>query len=78
MTVKKEKPVLDKQNIKKLEAILSTMKYGSVTIYMQDKKIVQIEKTEKYRMVWAYNNWLERPEVVSEEDSVHLWFFVVL
>lgn len=78
MTVKKEKPVLDTQNIKKLEAILSTMKYGSVTIYMQDKKIVQIEKTEKYRMVWAYNNWLERPEVVSEEDSVHLWFFVVL
>ena len=48
MTVKKEKPVLDTQNIKKLEAILSTMKYGSVTIYMQDKKIVQIEKTEKY------------------------------
>ena len=78
MTVKKEKPVLDTQNIKKLEAILSTMKYGSVTIYMQDKQIVQIEKTEKYRMVWAYNNWLERPEVVSEEDSVHLWFFVVL
>ena len=78
MTVKKEKPVLDTQNIKKLEAILSTMKYGSVTIYMQDKKIVQIEKTEKYRMVWSYNNWLERPEVVSEEDSVHLWFFVVL
>lgn len=51
MIVKKEKPVLDTQNIKKLEAILSTMKYGSVTIYMQDKKIVQIEKTEKYRMV---------------------------
>lgn len=51
MTVKKEKPVLNTQNIEKLESILSTMKYGSVTIYMQDKKIVQIEKTEKYRMV---------------------------
>ena len=39
MTVKKEKPVLNTQNIEKLESILSTMKYGSVTIYMQDKKM---------------------------------------
>lgn len=51
MTTKKEKPVLDAQNLKKLESILNTMNYGSVTIYMQDKKIVQIEKTEKYRIV---------------------------
>lgn len=51
MTTKKEKPVLDAQNLKKLESILNTMNYGNVTIYMQDKKIVQIEKTEKYRIV---------------------------
>ena len=50
MTDKIKKPVLDSVNIKKLEAILENMRYGNVTIYVQDGKIVQMEKVEKYRM----------------------------
>ncbi|HEO8420122.1 MAG: YezD family protein [Niallia sp.] len=33
-----------------LEAILKTMKYGSVTLVVQDGKIIQIEKNEKIRL----------------------------
>lgn len=50
MTEKTKKPVLDSVNIKKLETILENMRYGNVTIYVQDGKIVQMEKVEKYRM----------------------------
>ena len=50
MNEETKKKILDSTNIKKLESILQNVKYGSVTIFMQDGKIVQIEKTEKYRM----------------------------
>ena len=30
--------------------VLRDMKYGSVTLIIQDGKIVQIDKTEKYRI----------------------------
>ncbi|EOR25954.1 YezD family protein [Cytobacillus oceanisediminis] len=33
-----------------LEAILKTMKFGSVTLVIQDGKIIQIEKNEKIRL----------------------------
>ena len=52
MNEETKKKILDSTNIKKLESILQNVKYGSVTIFMQDGKIVQIEKTEKYRMTW--------------------------
>ena len=52
MSEETKKKILDSTNIKKLESILQNVKYGSVTIFMQDGKIVQIEKTEKYRMTW--------------------------
>lgn len=32
-----------------LEKLLSDLKFGSVTIIIQDGKIVQIDKTEKHR-----------------------------
>lgn len=50
MNEENKKQILDSTNIRKLESILQNVKYGSVTIFMQDGKIVQIEKTEKYRM----------------------------
>lgn len=50
VTEKVKKPVLDSANIRKLESILENMRYGNVTIFVQDGKIVQMEKTEKYRM----------------------------
>ncbi|WP_396954422.1 YezD family protein [Niallia sp.] len=33
-----------------LEEILKTMKFGSVTLVVQDGKIIQIEKNEKIRL----------------------------
>ncbi|WP_400247929.1 YezD family protein [Niallia sp. JL1B1071] len=33
-----------------LEEILRTMKYGSVTLVVQDGRIIQIEKNEKIRL----------------------------
>ncbi|GIN61882.1 hypothetical protein J27TS8_18750 [Robertmurraya siralis] len=36
--------------IKHLEEMLTTMKFGSITLVVQDGKIVQIEKNEKIRL----------------------------
>lgn len=33
-----------------IEKLLSGMKYGNITLIVQDGKIIQIEKTEKYRL----------------------------
>lgn len=33
-----------------LEKLLSTTKYGSITLIVQDGKIVQIGQTKKYRL----------------------------
>ncbi|MDF1508530.1 YezD family protein [Robertmurraya sp. DFI.2.37] len=35
---------------KHLEEMLATMKFGSITLVVQDGKIVQIEKNEKIRL----------------------------
>ncbi|MEM5594968.1 YezD family protein [Niallia circulans] len=40
---------MDKVKIQ-LEQILNTMKFGSVTLVVQDGKIIQIEKNEKIRL----------------------------
>ncbi|MCT8137628.1 YezD family protein [Anaerobacillus sp. CMMVII] len=33
-----------------IEAMLETLKYGSITLVVQDGKIVQIDKNEKVRL----------------------------
>lgn len=43
------KQVLDSSHLATLQELLSGMKFGSITIIVQDGKIVQIDKTEKYR-----------------------------
>lgn len=43
----------DKKNqeeVKKVLQMIETIKYGSVTVIIQDGKIVQIEKNEKLRI----------------------------
>lgn len=35
---------------KKIEELLKNMKYGNITIIVQDGKIIQIDKTEKHRI----------------------------
>lgn len=42
--------LLDSSHISILENLLSDMKYGSITLIIQDGKIIQIDKTEKYRI----------------------------
>lgn len=34
----------------KLKEMLSTMKYGSITLVIQDGKVIQLEKNEKVRL----------------------------
>ncbi len=45
-----QKQVLDRSHLDTLEKLLSDMKYGNITLIIQDGKIVQIDKTEKYRL----------------------------
>lgn len=46
----KEKKILEVSHIATLEELLRNMKFGSITIIVQDGKIIQIDKTEKHRM----------------------------
>ncbi len=48
-----EKPdsiLTGKEYLKLVEQLLKELKYGSLTIILQDGKIVQIEKSEKIRL----------------------------
>ena len=45
-----DKQVLERSHVDSLQKLLSDMKYGSVTLIIQDGKIVQIDKTEKHRI----------------------------
>ena len=45
-----DRKVLDSSHLDTLEKLLNDMKYGSITLIIQDGKIVQIDKTEKHRI----------------------------
>ncbi|WP_153127151.1 YezD family protein [Peribacillus tepidiphilus] len=38
------------QVIPKLRSMLNSMKYGSITLVIQDGKVIQLEKNEKLRL----------------------------
>ncbi|WP_230399531.1 YezD family protein [Novisyntrophococcus fermenticellae] len=42
--------VLDTLHLKEIEGLIRDLKYGSITIIVQDGKVIQIDKTEKHRM----------------------------
>lgn len=42
--------ILHSEQFRTLEKMLAGMKYGSITLIIQDGKIVQMDKTEKYRI----------------------------
>lgn len=44
------KQILDSWHLDTLQNLLRNMKYGSITLIVQDSKIVQIDKTEKHRI----------------------------
>lgn len=39
------------EDLKKIEELIQTVKYGTVTIVIQDGRIVQLEKHEKLRLM---------------------------
>lgn len=45
-----KRQILRNSQIETLEKLLQDMKYGSLTLIVQDGKVIQIDKTEKYRM----------------------------
>jgi hypothetical protein len=49
-TAEKTEP-LSESDLKQLAEILSTVRHGSVTLVIQNGKVVQIEKNEKIRLV---------------------------
>jgi hypothetical protein len=51
-TERKELPgALDEKRLKELNLLLASLKYGSVTLIIQNGKVVQIEKNEKIKLV---------------------------
>ncbi len=45
-----DRQILERSHLDTLQKLLSDMKYGSITLIIQDGKIIQIDKTEKYRI----------------------------
>lgn len=48
--VSKDRNVITQSDINKIVEFLETLKYGSVTVIVQDGKVIQIEKNEKVRI----------------------------
>lgn len=46
----KRKTQISEEDIKKLLQYIESVQYGSVTLYIQEGKIVQIEKSEKIKL----------------------------
>lgn len=47
---KTKKSEIKEEDIARIRDILSDIRYGSVTIVVQDGKLIQIEKNEKLRL----------------------------
>ena len=48
--ISEKNQILNHSHLELLENLLNSMKYGNIVIIVQDEKIIQIEKTEKYRL----------------------------
>lgn len=51
---------------RKIEELLPNMKYGNITIIVQDGKIIQIDKTEKHRIQIKENTVLLRKNPLQQ------------
>ncbi len=49
-TESKKINAINDSDINKIREFLETIQYGSVTVIIQDGKVIQIEKNEKVRM----------------------------
>jgi hypothetical protein len=45
------KNIISDRDINKIKEFLETMQYGSVTVVVQDGKVIQLEKCEKVRII---------------------------
>lgn len=45
----KNREITDNAHLETIADMIKDIKYGSVTIIVQDGKVIQIDKTEKYR-----------------------------
>lgn len=45
-----EDTIISPENHKQLTELLKTIKYGSITLVIQDGKVIQIDKNEKLRL----------------------------
>lgn len=48
--ISKKRESISEQDLRKLIALLETVNYGSITLVIQDGKVIQIEKHEKMRL----------------------------
>ncbi|HHV30324.1 YezD family protein [Acetivibrio mesophilus] len=48
---KSDRRALTEEDTKRLIQIINNIKFGTVTIIIQDGKVIQIEKNEKIRLV---------------------------
>lgn len=46
----KDKTMTDNSSLKRIADMIKGMRYGSLTVIVQDGKIIQIDKTEKVRI----------------------------
>ena len=53
----------------KIEELLKNMKYGNITIIVQDGKIIQIDKTEKHR--------ISKISLRKGLESDHQWIMIL-
>jgi hypothetical protein len=47
----KKKEILTREDMDKLLNLVETTRYGSITLVIQDGKVIQIERNEKIRLV---------------------------
>lgn len=53
MAGNQSKEILSEEKLQLLKKTLSEVKYGTVTLVIQDGVLVQIEKNEKFRLRWG-------------------------
>ena len=46
----KDQTIADNSNLKMIADMIKDIRYGSITVIVQDGKVIQIDKTEKVRI----------------------------
>ena len=46
----KDQTIADNSNLKMIADMIKDIRYGSITVIVQDGKVIQIDKTEKIRI----------------------------